>query len=271
MRPSPSRPRRLAAALLVGGLLGALPAEPRAAPADPAATSQAGTWDMALEQANRRCRMNLTRDAVGDGFAVMMPAGCRRAFPLLSGVLVWTPGEGEHILFRSGAADPVLDFGPEEGGPFLSAIAGEGDRYTLTPTDQARQAAIVATRPAEPVTPAAPAAPVPEPARAAPARSRTVGEVAGHYAVVRLRRDTGCMVTLDDHEKGPTGGSLRARLAPACGDQGIVVFDPVGWQLAHGEVVLIAKKGHTTELKPQDDGTWANAPAGGRVLVLKRL
>ncbi len=261
-------PRRLLVPILVGGLLGAAPAR-AAASADPEVAAEAGTWDIAFEQANRRCRLNLTRDRAGEGYAVMMPAGCRRAFPLLAGVLSWAPGEGGHVVFRAGGTEPVLDFGPAADGSGLAAVAGEGDSYTLVPTDEARMAAIAAARVAPPAA-LPPAASAEAVAPAAPARTMTVGGVAGHYAVVRLRRDTGCMVTLDGSAKGPKG-SLKAQLAPACGDQGIVVFDPAGWELAHGALVLIARKGHTTELKPQDDGTWANAPAGGRVLVLKRL
>ncbi len=271
MRHPVPRSRRPAAALLLAGLLALPPAAARAAAADPVATAEAGTWDIAFEQANRRCRLNLTRDSAGDGYSIAMPAGCRRAFPLLSGVASWSPGEGGHVLFRTEAGQAALDFGPASGSPFLQAVAGEGDLYTLTPTDAARLAAITAAQAAAAPPLAAAVSPAAAAAKpAAPPRPMTVGQVAGHYAVVRLRKDTGCMVTLDDDAKGPKG-SLKAHLAPACGDQGIVVFDPVGWLLAHGELVLMARKGHTTELMPQDDGTWANAPAGGRVLTLKRL
>lgn len=71
------------------------------------------------------------------------------------------------------------------------------------------------------------------------------GEVAGRYAVLREARDTGCMVTLSPN---PRGKGFRAQLAPACRDQGIVVFDPVGWWLAKGKLHLQARKGHNIAL-----------------------
>ncbi|WP_131118514.1 AprI/Inh family metalloprotease inhibitor [Lichenihabitans psoromatis] len=262
-----------------------------AAPEDGMAMQDAGTWDMSFEKGNRRCRVNLTATAVTTGYAITMPAGCHRAFPTLATVRAWVPQPGDHVVLLSDAGQPVLDFGPA-GGPSLSAVASEQDVYKLTPTDQARQAALSIVTPdstapadlppdpsmvvAAPPTSSSRAvdpasiAPVPSKHLAAPVRAVSIGEVAGGYAVVRQGKDTGCMVTLDDKMKGAKTG-LRAKLAPACRDQGIVIFDPVGWQIIKGQLVLTAKKGHTAELSLQEDGTWANAPAKGRPLVLKRL
>ena len=78
------------------------------------------------------------------------------------------------------------------------------------------------------------------------------------------------MVTLDDKSHGPEN-TLKARLAPACRDQGIVIFDPVGWQMVSGQLVLTARKGHKTELDTQEDGSWTNNPKAGKTLTLKRI
>ncbi len=103
------------------------------------------------------------------------------------------------------------------------------------------------------------------------ASTQKPAEVAGRYAVLRDKtRDTGCMVTLDDKAHGP-GATFKARLAPACRDQGVVIFDPVGWQMQHGQLVLTARKGHTTELITQDDGSWMNDPKKGKTLSLKKI
>lgn len=77
---------------------------------------------------------------------------------------------------------------------------------------------------------------------APPARA---ADLAGRYAVLRDVRDTGCMVTLSPN---PRGKGFRAQLAPACRDQGIVVFDPVGWWLERGKLHLQARKGHNIAL-----------------------
>ena len=117
---------------------------------------------------------------------------------------------------------------------------------------------------------AAASAPRKSPAAVAAAGPKP-GEVAGRYAVLRDKtRDTGCMVTLDDKARGPKT-TLKARLAPACRDQGIVIFDPVGWEMKGDALVLTARKGHTVELTTQEDGTWMNDAKKGKTLSLKRI
>ena len=97
---------------------------------------------------------------------------------------------------------------------------------------------------------------------APPARA---ADVAGRYAVLRDARDTGCMVTLSPN---PRGKGFRAQLAPACRDQGIVVFDPVGWWLERGKLHLQARKGRNIALDFQD-GVWSRE--GEKPLGLKKI
>jgi hypothetical protein len=172
----------------------------------------------------------------------------------------------------------------------VAVVGEEADAYVLTPTDPAIQQALVAAAAADaapvlaapPVVAAVPVAPgggvmvdsaapatvaslAPPPVMLPPA---TAAEVAGNYAVLRQTRDTGCMVTLD---APGSHAEARAKLAPACRDQGIVIFDPAGWKLAKGQIVLMAKKGHAAVLTRQQDRTWATTPVKGPALVLKRL
>lgn len=91
------------------------------------------------------------------------------------------------------------------------------------------------------------------------------GEVSGRYAVLRDAKDTGCMVTLS---ATPRGKGFRAQLAPACRDQGIVVFDPVGWWLERGKLHLQARKGHNIALG-YEDGVWTRE--GEKPLGLKKI
>ena len=92
-------------------------------------------------------------------------------------------------------------------------------------------------------------------------------DVAGRYAVLREEgRDTGCMVTLSTTRRGK---GFRAQLAPACRDQGIVVFDPVGWWLQPGKLHLQARKGHDIDLAYGEASVWLRD--GERPLGLKRI
>lgn len=102
---------------------------------------------------------------------------------------------------------------------------------------------------------------------AAPPRSA----VAGRYAPLRDGgKDTGCMLTLDGSARGP-GGTNRAQLAPACRDQGLVIFDPVGWQIERGRLALTARKGHKAHFDRQPDGTWLRDPKEGKTLGLRPI
>jgi hypothetical protein len=95
------------------------------------------------------------------------------------------------------------------------------------------------------------------------------GDVAGRYAVLRDDKDTGCMLTLDSRVRGP--GGFKAQLAPACRDNGIVVFDPVGWTLDRGRLVLTARKGHKAHFERDDAGVWRRDPGEGKSLGFKPI
>ena len=102
------------------------------------------------------------------------------------------------------------------------------------------------------------------------ARAAASADVAGRYSILRDGgKNTGCMLTLDNQVK--TRSRQKASLAPSCRDQGIVIFDPVGWQIVNGRLVLTARKGHKTYLDAQPDGTWKKDPKEGKSLTLKKL
>ena len=113
--------------------------------------------------------------------------------------------------------------------------------------------------------------PVPVASRTAPApAAAALGEFAGRYAILRGNKDTGCMLTLEAGVRGPRG-SNKAVLAPACRDSGLLIFDPVGWEVAQGRLVLMARKGHDTILDRQPDGTWLKDPKEGKPLTLRKI
>ena len=89
------------------------------------------------------------------------------------------------------------------------------------------------------------------------------GDVTGRYTILRDDRDTACMLTLQP------GG--KAQLAPACRDNGIVVFDPVAWRLDKGKLILKARKGHTLEMLRGDAGVWRREGAEGKGLGFRPM
>jgi hypothetical protein len=103
----------------------------------------------------------------------------------------------------------------------------------------------------------------------ATAAEQRTSDVAGRYAILRAEdHDTGCMLTLDAR---PAKGGNKAQLAPACRDNGLVIFDPVAWSLERGRLVLTARKGHKTFFEHHPDGLWRRDAKEGKPLSLRRL
>ncbi len=235
-----------------------------------AAGGPPSVWDIMLDGGQRQCRLTLRGDNDGKGASVAMPPGCHRAIPALSGVVFWSDTGDGKLQLNDAKGEPVLIFTAE--GKSYTTTSPQGELYRLSPANAASsanliKAAALATANVDVVE----AVKKPAPLKKSAAASQKPEEVAGRYAVLRDKtHDTGCMVTLDDKSHGPEN-TLKARLAPACRDQGIVIFDPVGWQMVSGQLVLTARKGHKTELDTQEDGSWANNPKTGKILSLKRI
>jgi hypothetical protein len=151
----------------------------------------------------------------------------------------------------------------------LLAVGPRGETYRLVVVAQADQNAGAAS--AEPKVPGFEVVQVAASSRhRAAADAAKPSDVAGRYSILRAGgKDTGCMLTLDDHARA--GGENRASLAPACRDEGMVIFDPTGWQIVAGRLVLTARKGHTTHLDRQEDGSWAKDSQEGKALILKKM
>jgi hypothetical protein len=100
-------------------------------------------------------------------------------------------------------------------------------------------------------------------------RAEPRAEAAGRYAILRAEdKDTGCMLTL---EQRPASGGFKAQLAPACRDNGLVVFDPVAWNLDHGRLSLIARKGHKAHFDRESGGIWRRDAKEGKELSLRPM
>ena len=247
---------------------------PQATPANLAA-DLAGTWELAIDGRSEACRVILRAEKSDKGdYFLGMPAACRHAMPSLAKVGRWGLPDATHLTLDDPSGTPVVTLAAAGGG----FVATENKlAYSFTRVGAASPTEIPLDGPQSAIVPIArQKAQVEQPVRreqvaaVAPARE-TAADLAGRYAVMREKHDTGCMLTLDDKTRGKAGGD-RAQLAPGCRDQGIVIFDPVGWRLVKGTLVLTARAGHTTKLDKVDEGRWAkDATDGGKPLGLKRL
>ena len=209
----------------------------------------------------------------GDYF-LGMPAACRHAMPSLAKVGRWGLPDATHLTLDEPGGTPVLTLAAAGDG--FAATEGKL-AYTFTRVGAAAPTEISLDGPQIAIVPVAKQRVAPEQPKpvatvaTAPPVRETAADLAGRYAVMREKRDTGCMLTLDDKTKGKAGGD-RAQLAPGCRDQGIVIFDPVGWRLVKGALVLTARAGHSAKLDRIEDGRWAkDVRDGSKPLGLKKL
>jgi len=235
----------------------------------------AGAWDLNLEATNRQCRIILRREAAAVGYSLAMPAGCRRALPVLADINGWNKEAGG-LTLTDAAGRPILQFAAGQDGTLMAA-GPENQTYSLVPTDPRRKtkpvaATIAGSAVADPPAPIAPVQVAQATAGEIPvAAAVKPSELPGRYSILRDGpKDTGCMLTLDDKVRGPKG-SLRAVLSPACRDQGMVIFDPTGWTVERSRLVLTARKGHQAHFDRQSDGSWAKDPKDGKGLILKKM
>ena len=225
----------------------------------------AGVWALTFDKTGANCRVVLqaARSDRGDYF-LGMPSACRHAMPGVAGVGRWSVPDDGHVVLSDPGGTPLLTLAAEND---RFVLAGPVGTYALTPAGSGLS--VAAAPPAPELIQVASRQSAGQGAGQGAADAPAAGDLAGRYAVLREKRDTGCMVTLD---KSRTKGGDRAQLAPGCRDQGIVVFDPSAWQVVHGDLVLTARAGHKTKLEKQDDGVWAKDPKeGGKPLGLKKL
>src|SRR3984893_4689377 len=224
----------------------------QAAAPSPQVQDLAGVWDLSVAGTNTKCRIALRAGQSSAGRQkITIPLACLSTFPDLAPVDAWAlTGDGHIDLFDS-TGQVVLDFTATDAKAFLADGAQCGV-YRLAAIQSA-------PKKKQPFVKQDGTAPAPE-----------VVAAAGRYSILRDGdKDTGCMLTLDNQQKAP--GGKKAFLAPGCRDQGIVIFDPAGWQIVNGRLVLTARKGHKTELDVQPDGTWKKDPKEGKSLTLKKL
>ncbi len=222
-----------------------------------------GQWELSLEATGRKCRLALRTETTSSGARlVSLPYGCRKAFPILADARGWAFGADGKVELLDIDGYSLLRFAADSA-ERLTARGPADELYRLTAVSALAGSEAAATRPPAERLELAAKGPV-------SATTLRASDMPGRYAVLREGgKDTGCMLTLDD--KTPARGGSKAFLAPACRDQGIVIFDPVGWRLASGRLVLTARKGHSTQLDLQADGTWMKDPKDGRGLGLKKL
>lgn len=230
------------------------------APAQPADVT--GIWVLSADGVAGKCRILLRPElSAAGGRQMTIPLLCLRTFPLLGPAETWSAAKDGGLEFKERSGRIVIAFAAQAGD--FVASGPQGLAYRLVPLVNQGQEKGQSPGPGNRLAPLLAAAGERPPAEPKPGPE-------GRYSVLREDgKDTGCMLILDN--KGKPSKMAKASLAPGCRDQGIVIFDPAGWQIVNGRLVLTARKGHKTYLDAQPDGTWKKDPSEGKVLSLKRL
>ncbi len=247
---------RILAAMIIGsacaGPVGAVRAEVQ---------TPVGTWEFSADNGAAKCGISLRPElSAGGRHQLTVPLPCLKSFPVLGPVETWNLVDGDHLAFAGRSGQAVLEFAAASGA-YLAA-GPNGVTYRLAAPNRAiGQDTALAGRGNKPQPPFATAG--------MPA-ANVQADAAGRYSVMRDGgKDTGCMLTLDP--KGTSRGKGRASLAPGCRDQDIVIFDPAGWEIINGRLILTARKGHKVHFDAQSDGSWAKDASEGKTLSLKKL
>ena len=222
-----------------------------------------GVWEFSLDGAAGKCRISLRPEVSSSGgFQAAIPVGCLKTFPVLGPVESWNVTGEDRLALLGRTGQALLNFAAAAG--VYIAVGPSGETYRLTALNVAGQQHVPRAEQGEkPLLPSGAAKAQHQPAIAQ-------ADAQGRYSILREgAKDTGCMLTLDVKGKGQARG--KASLAPGCRDQGMVIFDPAGWELAAGRLVLTARKGHKAHLDAQPDGSWKKDPAEGKPLSLKKL
>ncbi|MDE2361876.1 MAG: AprI/Inh family metalloprotease inhibitor [Hyphomicrobiales bacterium] len=242
---------RLAAACFAGAL--GLSSIPASAFDLSSVDHAAGVWRLSEDNGDRVCSLQLSGEATAAGLLIGLPPACRHAMPALANVAAWKLVSQTQIDFLSKTGLDVMRFKAQKTG--LVATGPGGETYVLmTKRDVAEGAAKpVAAARGQQGGPAVHAADLP-----------------GRYSILRdVSKDTGCMLTL---EAAPRALAGRAHLAPACRDNGIVVFDPQSWSFVGGGLRLTARKGHSANFDMTPDGSWQKDPKeGGKALGFRKM
>lgn len=221
-----------------------------------------GTWDIEKIGASRECSVTFGAEPAGQGRQVRFPATCRRALPILVGVVAWDVSDGSPRLL-DGHGKAVIAFS-EKADPGRRGKGSDGAQYGLDPSGYVRAQQRPAPGRAELAATAAA-----RPTAVDPANAPAAASLPGRYAVMRQAGRDVCKLVLSTNPSANAGASV-VNFDGLCPDTGLTIFSPIAWRYEAGRLELIARKGHKVELV-FEGGQWRKDPAVGAPLMLKKL
>jgi hypothetical protein len=208
-------------------------AQPQKSSGD-ATAAMIGAWEFSNADHDKICRFNFRADAVAGGNKIDIDKNCPNLFPSTKDIAAWALDSygGLRLLDAHGTA--VIELTEVESGMYDGFTPEEG-RYIL------------------------------QTAAAAPERS--ADDMVGIWAVARGTGKPICTLTLAN---SPPGGEVLAlTVKPGC-DALVTRFNPTGWRMEEGELVLVSPRGQSWQFEENDANTWQRVPESSDPILLLR-
>jgi hypothetical protein len=209
------------------------PAPPQQPNADPA-TAMLGAWEFSNADHDKICRFVFRSDAVTGGSRVDVDKNCANLFPSTKDIVGWSVDNFGSLRLLDGRGAAVIELTEAESGLYDGFQPGEG-RYIL------------------------------QSAAAAPVRSAE--DIVGDWGVARGTGKAICVLSLINAPAG--GDALTLNIKPGC-DPLVTRFNPTGWRMDQGELLLLSARGQKWRFEENDVNTWQRVPESTDPVLLVR-
>ena len=213
-------------------------------PAEDAAKSVVGAWELSNAERDRSCTLTLKGNRIGAGpaSAIDIDKKCAELFPFSRAAAGWVLGSRDAIRLVDAKGQPVLEFTEVESGLYEAERPGEGLLFLQNVA-----------------------------AAAGDGGERTAEQVAGDWELVREGGGKAlCRLTLSNTAAGGNSIGFALQLRPGC-NAVVTRFAPSGWRLDRGQLVLLSSRADSWRFEESDPTTWRRIPEGTDPLRLVRV
>jgi hypothetical protein len=207
--------------------------EPQGA-TDTAVHNMIGAWEFSNADHDKICHFNFRADPAPNGYKLDIDRNCPSLFPSTKNMVAWSVDKYGSLRLLDATGNSIVDLSEVENGMYDGFTPEEG-RYIL------------------------------QTAAAAPERS--AADIAGDWMVTRGAGKPICVLTLANSPL--VGDILTLRIKPGC-DTLVTRFDPTGWRMDEGELMLMSPTGQTWQFEENDANTWQRVPESSDPVLLVR-
>jgi hypothetical protein len=210
--------------------------QPQNTPPDPF-HGMIGAWEFSNADHDKICHFNFRSDPGVGGYRLDIDKNCPSLFPSTKDMAGWAVDNYGSLKLLDARGNSVLELTEVESGMYDGFTPEEG-RYIL------------------------------QTAAAAPMRS--ADDMAGDWAIARGAGKPICVLTLANSPASPAGPDpLALKIKPGC-DASVTHFNPAGWRMDQGELVLLSQRGETWQFEENDANTWQRVPESADPILLVR-